>query len=79
MDENKRIKNRIKRARDFGKLWQKLRNEGYSVYEADDYTGNEQAPYHLYYIDKGHGAPVVVLYRDEINGDYKQEIEYIYY
>lgn len=90
LDVNTRIKNRIYKTRDLNTLWGKLRAEGFSVYEAEDYTDNEQAPYHYYYIEKGNGAPVEVLYRDrseqEIAEDieqeitpYKQEIERVYY
>lgn len=92
-DINTRIKNRINATYDLNKLWQKLRSEGWQVYEAEDYIDNEQAPYHLYYIDNGtakSGASVEVLYRDkteqELEEDrkldltpFKQEIEWVKY
>lgn len=89
-DINARIKNRIHATHDLNTLWRKLRSEGFSVYEAEDYTDNEQAPYHLYYIEKSYGAPVEVLYRDkteqELEEDrkldltpFKQEIEWVKY
>lgn len=93
MDINARIKNRIHATHDLNTLWQKLRGEGFSVYEAEDYAGNEQAPWHLYYIDKGDatsGASVEVLYRDKTEKElaedrelgltpFKQEIEWVKY
>ena len=90
MDENTRIKNRIHATHDLEKLWPKLRKEGYSVYEAEDYTEGAQTPYHLYYIEKSYGVPVEVLFKDktreEIENDeilgltpFKQEIEWIKY
>lgn len=89
-DINARIKNRIHATHDLNTLWQKLRDEGFSVYEAEDYTDNEQAPYHLYYIEKDYGAPVEVLYRDKTEQElaedkeldltpFKQEIEWVKY
>lgn len=92
-DINARIKNRIHATHDLNTLWQKLRNEGLQVWEAEDYANNEQAPYHLYYIDKGNakqGASVEVLYRDKTEQElaedkeldltpFKQEIEWVKY
>lgn len=89
-DLNTTIKNRIHATHDLTKLWEKLRQEGFSVYEAEDYTNNSQAPYHLYYIEKSYGVPVEVLYREktekELQEDkeygltsYKQEIEWVKY
>ena len=93
IDINARIKNRIQATHDLGTLWQKLRNEGWQVWEAEDYAENEQAPWHLYRIDNGTakvGASVEVLFRDkteqEITEDrqlgltpFKQHIEWIRY
>lgn len=89
-DINTRIKNRIHATHDLRTLWQKLRDEGFSVYEAEDYMHNEQAPWHLYYIDKGYGASVEVLFRDKTEQElaedrelgltpFKQEIEWVKY
>lgn len=89
-DLNMRIKNRIHATHDLNKLWQKLRKEGFSVYEAEDYINNEQAPYHLYYIEKSYGVPVEVLYRDKTEKElaedrelgltpFMQEIEWVKY
>lgn len=92
-DANTKIKNRIYKTHDLYTLWQKLRNEGWQVWEAEDYANNEQAPWHLYYIDKGNakqGASVEVLFRDkteqELEEDreldltpFKQEIEWVKY
>lgn len=89
-DLNTKIKNRIHATHDLSKLWQKLRAEGFSVYEAEDYADNEQAPYHLYYIEKGYGASVEVLYRDKTEQElaedkeldltpFMQEIEWVRY
>ena len=89
-DINLRIKNRIHATHDLNRLWQKLRHEGYTVYEAEDYEHGEQAPYHLYLIEKGYGVPVEVLYKDktaeEIQEDkeleltpFLQEIEWVKY
>lgn len=93
MDENTRIKNRIHATHDLNNLWQKLRGEGWNVWEAEDYTNNEQAPWHLYCIDRGNakvGANVEVLFKDkteqELTEDeelgltpFKQEIEWVRY
>jgi hypothetical protein len=93
MDENTRIKNRIHKTHDLYTLWQKLRGEGWQVWEAEDYTDNEQAPWHLYYIDRGNtkqGASVEVLFRDKTEQElaedrelgltpFKQEIEWVRY
>ncbi len=93
MDENTRIKNRIHKTHDLYTLWQKLRGEGWQVWEAEDYTDNEQAPWHLYYIDRGkakQGASVEVLFRDKTEQElaedrelgltpFKQEIEGVRY
>lgn len=92
-DANTRIKNRIHATHDLHTLWQKLRNEGWQVWEDEDYTDNEQAPWHLYYIDKGNatsGASVEVLFRDKTEQElaedeelgltpFKQEIEWVRY
>lgn len=92
-DENIRIKNRIHKTHDLYTLWQKLRSEGWQVWEAEDYTDNEQAPWHLYYIDKSNakqGASVEVLFRDKTEQElaedrelgltpFKQEIEWVKY
>lgn len=92
-DANTRIKNRIHKTHDLYTLWPKLRAEGLQVWEAEDYTDNEQAPWHLYCIDKGdakQGASIEVLFRDktaqEIEEDkelgltpFKQEIEWVRY
>lgn len=92
-DANARIKNRIYKTHDLNTLWGKLRKEGWEVWEAEDYADNGQAPYHLYYIDKGDaksGASIEVLYRDrtaqEVEEDealditpFKQEIEWVKY
>lgn len=89
-DLNARLKNRIHATHDLNKLWEKLRGEGFTVYEAEDYADNEQAPYHLYYIEKNYGVPVEVLYRDKTNKEieqdkqldltpFKQEIEWVRY
>ena len=89
-DINTKIKNRIHATHDLKDLWVKLRKEGYMVYEAEDYKDNEQAPYHLYYIEKGYGVPVEVLYRDktqaELDNDkaldltpFLQEVEWVKY
>lgn len=92
-DINARIKNRIYKTHDLNMLWQKLRDEGWQVWEAEDYANNEQAPWHLYCIDDGTakvGASVEVLYRDrteqELQEDkdleitpFKQEIEWVRY
>lgn len=89
-DVNTRIKNRIHATHDLNTLWQKLRSEGLQVWEAEDYTDNEQAPWHLYYIDKGYGASVEVLFRDKTEQElaedrelgltpFKQEIEWVKY
>lgn len=93
IDENTRIKNRIHKTHDLYALWGKLRAEGLQVWEAEDYTNNEQAPLHLYYIDKGNakqGASVEVLFRDKTEQElaedrelgltpFKQEIEWVKY
>ena len=93
IDENTRIKNRIHKTHDLYTLWEKLRAEGLQVWEAEDYTNNEQAPWHLYYIDKGNakqGASVEVLFRDKTEQElaedrelglmpFKQEIEWVKY
>lgn len=90
IDINTKIKNRIYKTHDLNTLWQKLRNEGCDVWEDEDYIDNEQAPWHLYYIDKGYGARVEVLYRErteqELQEDrdlditpFKQEIEWVKY
>lgn len=93
MDENTKIKTRIYRTHNLYTLWQKLRGEGWNVWEAEDYADNEQAPWHLYYIDRGNpkaGASVEVLFRNrterEIAEDkelkitpFKQEIEWVKY
>lgn len=93
MDDNTKIKNRIHKTHDLCTLWPKLRGEGWQVWEAEDYTNNEQAPWHLYYIDKGdakQGASVEVLFRDKTDQElaedrelgltpFKQEIEWIRY
>lgn len=93
MDENTRIKNRIHATRDLYTLWQKLKGEGWQVWEAEDYTNNAQAPWHLYYIDRGNakqGASVEVLFRDKTDQElaedkklgltpFKQEIEWVKY
>lgn len=89
-DINARIKNRIYKTHDLNTLWQKLRDEGCNVWEDEDYIDNEQAPWHLYCIDKGYGASAEVLYRDrteqELQEDkdlgitpFKQEIEWVRY
>lgn len=92
-DANARIKNRIHATHDLHTLWPKLRAEGWQVWEAEDYENNEQAPWHLYYIDKGNakqGASVAVLYRDKTEQElaedrelgltpFKQEIEWVSY
>lgn len=90
VDANTRIKNRIHATHDLQTLWRKLRKEGYSVYEADDYIDNVQKPYHLYIIEGKNNAPVEVLYRDKTNQElaedkelgltpFLQEIEWIRY
>ena len=93
IDINTRIKNRIHATHDLRTLWQKLRDEGFSVYEAEDYMHNEQAPWHLYYIDNGNakvGASVEVLFRDKTKEElaedaelgltpFKQHIEWVKY
>lgn len=93
IDENTRIKNRIHATHDLYTLWKKLRNEGWQVWEEEDYTNNAQAPWHLYYIDKGNakqGASVEVLFRDKTDQElaedrelglvpFKQEIEWVRY
>lgn len=93
IDNNTRIKNRIHATHDLYTLWAKLRAEGLQVWEAEDYTNNEQAPWHLYYIDKGNakqGASVEVLFRDKTEQElaedkeqgltpFKQEIEWVKY
>lgn len=93
VDVNTRIKNRIHATHDLYTLWQKLRNEGWQVWEAEDYTNNEQAPWHLYCIDNGNakaGASVEVLFRDKTEQElaeereldltpFKQEIEWVRY
>lgn len=89
-DINTKIKNRIYKTHDLNTLWQKLRNEGCQVWEDEDYMDNEQAPYHLYCIDKGYGTSVEVLYRErtkqELQEDrdlditpFLQEIEWVRY
>lgn len=93
MDENAKIKNRIHATHDLNILWQKLRDEGWQVWEAEDYTDNAQAPWHLYCIDRGNatsGASVEVLFRDKTEQElaedrelgltpFKQEIEWVRY
>lgn len=93
IDINTRIKNRIHATHDLNKLWAKLQQEGLQVWEAEDYTDNVQAPYHLYYIDNGNatsGAMVEVLYREKTEQElaedreldltpFKQEIEWVKY
>lgn len=90
LDVNAKIKNRIHATHDLNTLWQRLRDEGFSVWQAEDYIDNDAEPYHLYYIEKDYGVPVEVLYRDktsdEIEQDKKlgltpfmQEIEWIKY
>lgn len=93
MDENMKIKNRIHATHDLNTLWPKLRNEGWQVWEAEDYTNNTQEPWHLYYIDRGNatsGASVEVLFRDKTERElaedkelgvtpFKQEIEWVKY
>ena len=93
IDNNARIKNRIHATHDLYTLWQKLRGEGWQVWEAEDYTNNAQAPWHLYYIDRGNakqGASVEVLFRDKTDQElaedkelgltpFKQEIEWVKY
>ena len=93
IDINARIKNRIQATHDLSTLWQKLRNEGLQVWEAEDYADNEQAPWHLYCIDDGTakvGASVEVLFRDKTEQElaedkefgltpFKQHIEWIRY
>lgn len=89
-DINTKIKNRIYKTHDLNTLWQKLRNEGWQVWEDEDYINNEQAPYHLYCIDADYGASVEVLYRErteqELQEDrdlditpFLQEIEWVRY
>ena len=93
IDDNTRIKNRIHKTHDLYTLWEKLRAEGLQVWEAEDYANNEQAPWHLYYIDKSNakqGASVEVLFRDKTDRElaedrelgltpFKQEIEWVKY
>lgn len=91
MDESTKLKNRVKLSHDLNRLWEKLRKEGYMVYQDEDYMENEQAPYHLYYIDKSNGDQLIsVLYEDktpeQIQEDalynrtpYKQFISHITY
>ncbi len=90
IDTNTKIKNRVYKTHDLSNLWKKLRDEGFSVWEAEDYELNEQEPYHLYYIEKDYGVPVEVLFRErtdeEIAEDkelgltpYKQEILQVKY
>lgn len=74
-DINAKIKNRIYKTHDLNTLWQKLRNEGCNVWEDEDYIDNEQAPYHLYHIDKGYGASVNVLYRDRTKEEIEEDIK----
>ena len=75
IDTNARIKNRIHRTHDLCTLWPKLRKEGFSVWQAEDYEDNGQAPYHLCYIEKDYGAPVEVLYRDRTEQELKEDKE----
>lgn len=93
MNENARIKNRIHTTHDLNTLWLKLRNEGWQVWEDEEYIDNVQAPWHLYCIDRGNatsGASVEVLYRDKTEQElaedrelgvtlFKQEIEWVRY
>lgn len=93
IDINTKIKNRIHKTHDLYTLWGKLRAEGLQVWEAEDYANNEQAPWHLYYIDRGNpkqGASVEVLFRDKTEQElaedrelgltpFKQEIEWVKY
>lgn len=93
IDVNTKVKNRIYRTRDLNTLWQKLRAEGWNVYEAEDYVDGAQAPYHLYCIDDGRakvGASIEVLFRDKTEQElaedrelgltpFKQEIEWVRY
>lgn len=93
IDDNARIKNRIHATHNLHTLWGKLRAEGLQVWEAEDYANNDQAPWHLYYIDKGNakqGASVEVLFRDKTDQElaedeelgltpFKQEIEWVKY
>lgn len=91
LDINARIAKRINATHDLATLWPKLRADGFSVWEAEDYVGGEQAPWHLYYVGGGEvNVPVEVLYRqkteEELAEDkelgctpFKQFIEWIKY
>lgn len=93
IDIHTRIKNRINATHNLWALWQKLRSEGWQVWEAEDYADNEQAPWHLYCIDNGKattGASIEVLFRDKTEEElaedrelgctpFKQHIEWIKY
>lgn len=86
-----RIKNRIHRAHDLNKLWERMRAEGFEVWEAEDYIDNAQAPYHLYNVQgAGQNVPVEVLYREKTEQEmaedealgctpFKQHIEWVAY
>ena len=89
MDFGQKIRARINKSYDLNKLWDKMRSEGeVSVWQDEDYLDNEQAPYHLYHIERNDGtAPEVsVLYRErtdeemaEYDTKYHQEIQWIEY
>lgn len=71
LDRGTRTKNRIYKTHDLRKLWDKLRKEGYLVYENEDYLDNEQAPYHLYHIeDKDEMFVANCLYRDKTEEEF---------
>lgn len=65
IDLGTRIKNRVHATHDLRTLWQRLRNEGFMVYEEEDYLDSVQAPYRLISIERGDGGFVArVSYRD---------------
>ena len=65
IDLGTRIKNRVHTTHDLRTLWQKLRDEGFMVYEDEEYMYGEQAPDHLYHIETGDGQFVAdVHFRD---------------
>ena len=68
-DIGTRVKNRINATTDLNDLWKKLRNEGYMVWEDEDYENNAQAPHHLYHVETGDGYFVA----DALYTDRKQE------
>lgn len=90
-DVNTKIKNRVYRTYDLNTLWIKLRKEGFTVYEAEDYEHGEQSPYHLYHIETDSGSFIAdVMYRNYTEQEmqeakelgltpFKQEIEWMEY